>query len=338
MNKHAKTLPKITIIIVTLNNQRTIENCLRNIISQNYPQNKIEYLNIDGGSIDDTRKILRKYGFKIINSPIKNNAEAQRAIGLLKAKNNLIISLDADNYLPSNNWFRQMIEPFLENPQLVHVNTLHYTYKRTDSLFNRYIALFGAVDPVVYYIGIPDRVSFIQKKWRGGKIIKETKSYYLVEFDKRNLPTVGCNGVVYRKDLLLKFAKSKPKEFLHIDVFIDLVEKGYNQFAIVKNSVIHDTAVTLPALLKKRIRFLDDYYLQNNKKRRYLIYNSKSLISNIKLLLFIIYTITFVKPFIDSLRGYLKIRDKAWFVHPFACWIYLYIYGRTTLTSFFRKK
>lgn len=330
-------LPEITIVIVTLNNQRTLPFCLKSIKEQNYPKEKIEYLNIDGGSTDASIRLMKDFGFKIINSTIKRNAEAQRAIGLKMAKNDLVVSLDADNYLPNSNWLLQMVQPFVDDPQIVHAGTLHFSYRKNDCVSNRYCSLLGVNDPVVYYIGRPDRLPQNIIKWTKGKIIKETTNYYIVEFNKDTLPTVGCNGVVYRKNVLLKYAKSSPTEFLHIDVFADLINNGYNRFAVVKNDVIHDTAINLRSLVKKRLAFLSGYYLRNGIKRRYLIYNPKNPKDNIKLLLFIIYTITFIKPFLDSLKGYLYIRDSAWFLHPIICLIYLYTYAQASLKNAFQK-
>jgi len=331
-------LPKISIVIVTLNNQRTIKECLKRIALQDYPKELIECLNIDGGSTDATEAILKRYGFRIVESSIKRNAEAQRAIGIREAKNNLIVSIDADNYLPNKKWLRQMVKPFMDDPKIIHASTMHYTHRQEDSLYNRYAALFGSVDPIVYYVGRPDRLPHNIKKWTNGSFIKETADYYVVEFTKESLPTVGCNGVVYRKDILLKYAKSSPSDFLHIDVFVDILERGYNRFAIIKNEVIHDTAVSLGSLIKKRIAFLASYYLKTKQKRRYLVYNPRKIKDTVKLLLFVVYTVTFIKPFIDSLRGYFVIRDLAWFIHPVICWVYLYAYSAATIRWIFVRQ
>ena len=125
-----KTLPKISIVVITLNNQRTIEKCLQCIVSQNYPKNLVELLNVDGGSTDLTKGILKRYGFKVIESKIKRNAEAQRAIAIRKAKNNLIVSIDADNYLPTKQWIKQMIKPFIDDPEIIHAGTMHFRYSK----------------------------------------------------------------------------------------------------------------------------------------------------------------------------------------------------------------
>ncbi len=216
----------------------------------------------------------------------------------------------------------------MDDPQVIHANTMYFGYRRQDALFNRYVGLFGHADPIVYYVGRPDRLPRYQTHWKSGTVISDTPTYTIVEFDENTLPTVGCNGVVYRKDILLKYANSTPKDFLHIDVFVDAIKRGHNRFAIVKNDVIHDTAVSLSALMKKRIAFLSHYYLASSVRRRYLIYDPHSIKSNMKLLLFVFYTVTIVKPSIDALRGFLVIPDVAWFAHPLVCWIYLLSYGR----------
>lgn len=326
-----KALPYISIVIVSLNNERSLEECLRRVKDQDYPRNKIEYLAIDGGSSDQTVALFKKFDFRVEASPIPKNAEAQRAIGLKLASYNLIVSIDADNYLPTRLWLRQMVQPFMDDPTVIHAGTMYYGYRKTDSLYNRYVGLFGNVDPIVYYIGRPDRLPRYQKSWTSGKIIADRQAYTVVEFDTDTLPTVGCNGVVYRRDILLKYAKSTPKDFLHIDVFADAIKSGHRRFAIVKNDVIHDTAVSLFALIKKRIAFLSHYYLASEANRRYLIYDPHSTKSNIKLLLYIFYTVTLVKPSIDAFRGYLVIQDIAWFMHPLVCWIYLFSYGRAII-------
>ena len=326
-------LPKISIVVVTLNNQRTLEECVKRIKEQDYPKELIEYLNIDGGSTDNTTSILKQYGFIVVKSYIKKDAEAQRSIGIVRAKHNLIVSIDADNYLSTNQWLKQMIAPFIEDKEVIHANTMHYQYKKDAEFFNRYTALFGTADPIAYYVGKPDRVAQTQKIWTRGRIIKETKNHYIVEFNKETLPTVGCNGVVYRKDILLKYTKSDYKKFLHIDVFADAIDKRFIRFAIVKNDIFHDTAVTLGLLMKKRLAFLSSYYLRPSVERRYLIYNPKRLSDNLRLFLFILYTITFIKPLLDSIRGYLLIRDSAWFAHPLVCWVYLYTYSLSTVKN-----
>jgi len=328
-------LPTLSIIIVTFNNGSTLPFCLKPIFDQDYPKELIEYLNIDAGSTDETLSLMREYNFNSVHSPIAN-AEAQRAIGLREAKNEIIVYIDADNYLPHSDWLKQMVQPFLGNKDIFYSQTLRYTYRRTDSLFNRYCALFGMNDAVVYYVGRPDRISWNTDKWKYGIITKDTDNYFLVKFDKDNLPTIGCNGIMVKREVLLNNARSDPDNFLHIDVYVDLLEKGFNGFAIVKNDVVHATAYSLKNLIKKRTAFLT-YYFNQTAPRRYKTYDPSKIKDNWRMFLFVFYTITLVRPLWDSLRGFIKIRDFAWFLHPISCWVFLYAYGKPFIKNKFIK-
>ena len=54
---------KVSIITVSLNSTRTIEDCIKSVVNQSYKN--IEYIIIDGGSTDETLDIIKKYANKI---------------------------------------------------------------------------------------------------------------------------------------------------------------------------------------------------------------------------------------------------------------------------------
>src|SRR5436190_441602 len=54
---------KISIITITYNSQHTVEDTVKSVISQDYPD--IEYIIVDGKSKDATMKIVDKYKNKI---------------------------------------------------------------------------------------------------------------------------------------------------------------------------------------------------------------------------------------------------------------------------------
>ena len=66
-----KKYPKISIITVCLNSEKTIKKCLDSVINQNYPKKKIEYIVIDGGSDDKTLSIIKKKLKKLSISTVK---------------------------------------------------------------------------------------------------------------------------------------------------------------------------------------------------------------------------------------------------------------------------
>ena len=80
-----KTNPEISIIIPTLNSEKTLSLTLNSIYKQTLKKEKYEVLIIDGGSQDQTLSIARKFNAKIIDNPYKT-PEMAKAIGMKEAR------------------------------------------------------------------------------------------------------------------------------------------------------------------------------------------------------------------------------------------------------------
>lgn len=50
--------PSISFVVATLNEERAIEECVRSLLSQDYPADRVEVAVVDGGSTDRTREIV----------------------------------------------------------------------------------------------------------------------------------------------------------------------------------------------------------------------------------------------------------------------------------------
>lgn len=322
--------PSVSVIIATLNSERTLGDCLESIVNQEYPPEKIRIIIVDGGSCDKTLEIAEKFKAEIIISKIdKDNQERRKALGVLSAQNEIIALVDSDNILPHKKWFQKMIEPFIQNSDIVATQPLRYAYRKDFSLMNRYFALFGVNDPVAYYLNKRDRLSWAEDSWNLLGEAQDKGNYYLVRFSPEAVPTLGANGFMIKKGLLLK-SHCNPSEFFHIDVNYDLIKLGYNRYGIIKDEIIHLTGNTFRSFLHKRLIYMKKYYQQNQSLRRYKLYTPRD---RWKLIAFIFFSFTFVKPIYDSLRGYIKIRDHAWFLHPLMCIAILFVYGFAIITK-----
>lgn len=324
-------LPTISVVIPTLNSSRILKECLASVRMQDYDRDTIEIIIVDGGSTDSTKVIVTEYGATIIEEPqLKENQEARKAIGLSRAKNELVLFIDSDNILPHKDWLKAMVKPIVADKDIVATQPLRYQYNREFSLLNRYFALFGVNDPLAYYFNKRDRLSWAEDDWRMLGEADDRGSYYAVRFSKDKLPTLGANGFLVRREIMLK-AKVNPREFFHIDVNYDLVSLGYDKYGIIKDSIIHLTGDNVLTVIKKRLRYMKRYHCQDYSLRRYKLYEPKDIY---KLLIFIISSVTFIRPLYDSVKGFIKIPDVAWFMHPLMCFAFVIIYGIAIIERF----
>lgn len=331
-------LPTISVVIATHNSARTLDMCLQSIRTQQYPQDKIEIIVADGASKDETRSIASGYDVRwIAVGPTKQSAEYNKATGIRYAKNEILAMIDHDNVLPHDLWLRNMVLPFFEQKDVVGVETLRYHYEPHTSLLDRYFALFGAGDPLVWYLGKADRLSYIYDTYNASGVVRDYGGYYTIRFKPETMPTIGANGFLVRRATLMKNAKTSPGMYFDMDVNVDLIMKGYDTFAFVKDSILHLTGYgNVWSFLKRRMLFFGQYQRGLDKTsekpvRRYGILSKKGIV---ELGLSIIICASIVIPLIDSLRGYRKIRDYAWFLHPILSLSFVVMYSWVIIKSY----
>lgn len=91
--------PKISVITITYNSAKTVEETIKSIISQNYDD--LEYIIIDGGSTDGTLNIVNKYRDKIavvISEPDNGISDAFNK-GIKNASGEIIGIINSDDLL-----------------------------------------------------------------------------------------------------------------------------------------------------------------------------------------------------------------------------------------------
>lgn len=326
-----KALPTVSVLVATYNSGHTIDECLSSVRAQRYPQSKIEIIIGDGGSIDGTIDIARKHKARIerISGSVQN-AEYNRAVAAHRAKGDLLLILDHDNILPHPDWLLGMVEPILRHDDVVGVETLRYHYDPGASLLDRYFALFGAGDPLAFYLGKADRMPYLADGYTLSGQALDRGKYYLVTFRPDRIPTIGSNGFLVRRKLLFAQADVRLSRFFHIDVNVDLIRKGFSTYAFVKDTVMHKTSYnSISHFLYRRVLFVEQYHLGGQglamkQARRYSVYEPRD---SFRLAYYILISLTFVVPLIDSLRGFLRIRDRAWFLHPILCFSLVFLYS-----------
>lgn len=330
--------PSISVVLATYNSEASLKLCLDSLYSQDYPKEKIEVVVADGGSKDQTLKILSTYGIKPIKvPPSKQEAEYNKGIAASHARNEILLLIDHDNVLPHKKWLKKMVKPLMENEKISGVEVLRFTHNRKDNILDRYFALIGGVDPVPYYLGKDARLSWAFDNYNLLGKSQDMGDYFLVEFENDKIPTLGANGALLRRELL-KYAQSDPQSFFHIDINYDLIKKGFNTYAFVKDDIIHYKKTRFIDFIKflvRRKKIMEIQYFESLKRRRYAVFMSSQ--DKLGLLKFVFYSVTLVKPTYDSIRGFIKVRDVAWFLHPFVCLSFLTIYSIAVVNRQLKK-
>lgn len=328
MNK----LPSISVIIPTLNAARVLEESLLSIASQNYPKDLVEIIIADGGSTDGTVGIAKKFGAHVVPNPRKTG-EAGKAEALKVARNEIIASIDSDNILPTKDWFRRMVEPFTD-PSIVASEPIKYTWRKKDAYITRYSALMGMNDPLCMFLGNYDRFNFLTRKWTGLPVETEDKgNYFKLKLSQSVLPTMGANGFLVRRDVLLRHFVGR--YLFDIDVIYDLVEDPAVRFAKVKVGIIHLYCRDAATFLRKQLRRIRDYqHFSKEGLRKY----PWQAVSKVGLLKFIVYCLLIFPLCGQALIGYLRFPDPAWAFHPLACEITFLTYAFGKIEGMIRPR
>ncbi len=328
MNK----LPSISVIMPTLNAARVLEESLSSIVSQDYPQELVEIVVADAGSTDETLKIAKKFGAYVVPNPRKTG-EAGKAEALRYAQGKLIALIDSDNILPVKDWLRRMVEPF-SDPSIVGTEPIKYTWRKEDGYITRYSALMGMNDPLCMFLGNYDRYNYLTRRWTGLPVEVQDKGGYLkVKLNQFIFPTMGANGFMVRRTVLLKHFSGR--YFFDIDIIYDLVRDPDARFAKVKVGIVHLYCQDAATFLKKQLRRIRDYqYFSKKGLRKY----PWQALSKLGLFKFIAYCLLVFPLFGQALVGYWRAPDWVWFFHPLACEITFLTYAFGKIEGMIRPR
>lgn len=159
--------PRISIVTPSFNQARYIEETLRSVLLQNYPN--LEYLVIDGASADESVQVIRKYEPFIdylISEPDKGQIDALNK-GMQRATGSILAFIDSDDfYLPGA--FASVARQFQGGEP---VDFIYGGCLEVDQAGRELIRHFGNIS------GVDDILSF-SKVWRGNRDIIQPESFW----------------------------------------------------------------------------------------------------------------------------------------------------------------
>lgn len=322
----------VTVVIPCFNEEHRLRKCLGSIKRQRLDGYSVGVIVVDDLSTDSTVAIAREHGASVLSSGHRD-IEVSKKLGLESVTSPLVLFLDADNWLPSDEWLNVARRAFLDHPGAVGVQSARFHYEPGDPAANRYCSLYGFTDPVPFYLRVRDRLMLTETDWKlGGRVVADTDQYWLLEADVRRLLTFGSQGFLTCTLEAKRHAQSR--RFYHMDFVYQRVCSGHPQILLLKQPVGHDGCADTRSFIRKLVRNITLFHKADDRAFTYNLTFKDKIVVGIVML-------TGVVPFADAFKGFLRgPRDPAWFLHPILCvsvgamysWVHLRFLVRSFLS------
>ena len=311
----------VSFVIPVYNAARYLENCLKSIRAQNYPQDNVEIIIADGGSSDETLKICERFSCKVLSNP-KRLAEYGVQLGIGNAEGNYIVIFAADNELVGSDWIFKVINIFHQDQRISAVWG-RLVSGQDDSSLNKYFELIQS-DPLNWFIN-QNLLKYLS--------CAETRigDCYIFNVDLRRPLVWGANGLVYKAGKI-KQIWSQEGYLGDNDAFQYMIEQGNNKVAYFRSPfVYHHHIARLGDWVKKWKRNFAQHLLGQYKTRNM----GWVFVGNFKLKLFfwVLYSGIPVFSLLHSMYLALKDRSIYWFYHPLASFLQSFTYFNLTIFS-----
>ena len=161
---HSKLNPRFSIITVTYNAGKVLEDTIQSIVTQTYKN--IEYIVVDGASTDNTLQIVEKYGHhihKVVSEPDKGLYDAMNK-GMKLATGDYLCFLNAGDSFHEDDTLQLMVHSITGNelPDILYGETAivdadgHFLHMPMDlTPPSRTTPQMTAAATVVIHAGIP---------------------------------------------------------------------------------------------------------------------------------------------------------------------------------------
>jgi len=139
-------LPSVSILIPARNEEKVISNILEKLRDLDYPQDKIEIIIINDGSLDKTKEVVERMAvvderIKLISIPAEDSGRGKGAAlnrGLMEASNEAIAVYDADN-IPENDSLLKLCKALISDKRLAAATGKFRAYNKKRNLLTRLV-------------------------------------------------------------------------------------------------------------------------------------------------------------------------------------------------------
>lgn len=292
-------LPLVSFIMPTLNATGVLENCLRSIVAQTYPQERYEIILVDGGSKDGTQELGRRYGAVVIDDRESRHMEDSKKVALSHAKGEFIVFVDADNEISHPDYVALAVQALAANPQALGVEGYYPPSAKMTSFCAYVTHLLQISDPICWLLSVNPRLVARVGDVERWILPDGTYSYAL-----------GANGFVYRKTDIESVQGKEKFQDTHIAMF--LMQAGRREWLRIRGRGVHHYyADNLMAFLRKRRRAMV-HFLNVRAEFGVVWLEQKPAVPG---WLACLYCATLIGPVYHAVVGMFRDRDARWLWH-----------------------
>ena len=324
-----------SVIMPTLNSEKTLEMALLSIRNQVFDQNRVEILVLDGGSEDTTTKIALKYDCKIISNS-KVQQEYGKHLGILNSRGAVCLFLDSDEILEDVYSFQKREDIF---KTFYDVKVLLFGgYKKPEgsSYVNDYINYFS--DPFTFFVsGVPTEFSIMHDAWkRRYQNFEDRLNHVLFKIDvSTHLPQVDmCAGNCFIREYYVALVQKRLDNPMIIpSIFYEITHSTHTFGMLTGSPTLHYSADSLSKYVKKlawrvkvNLHFKDIPGTGYSNRESF-----QPTLSKYKKYLFIPFAFSIVGPLMSSIRKSIKYKKVVFMLNlPLtlfvaSCIVYYYV-------------
>lgn len=233
--KKSNYQPSVSVVIPAYNEEKSIIASVTSVIRSDYPKNKLEEIVVNDGSIDGTKKVLRKFANKNKNANLRlvtqsNSGKAHALNNGIKnyAKGELVMCLDADSMLTKDT-IKNAVRYFEEKNVVAMASNVKI--KKEKGFLN----LIQAFEYAISYQ------------------MKRAQTLFNIEY------IIGGIGSMFRRDFLVKIDFYDTNTITEdIDLTLKILRNGNKKHRVVygADAVSYtQSALTLADLIKQRYRW-----------------------------------------------------------------------------------
>ena len=307
------TAPLVSVLMPTLNSERTLEMCLAALRRQTIGRDAVEILIADGGSTDRTREIAKQHGAVVLENE-RVLPEYGLSVAMTAARGHYGLTLGSDEVLTNERSLATKVRLMEENPRVHNVFFGGVKAPLGYPPIVEYSNRFG--DPFSYFMHRSDAGNIFNELRTRYRVTREESDYLVIQLEDRDVMPINDDGHFFRLAYLRTIAD--PADLTIIPRLLNLMAAEHRQIAVVKNDFMTHHSTADYRTLKRKIEWRivgNVHHVESGSVGYASRENLQPLSFRLKKYLFIPYALSVAGPAVDAAALAARYRNPAMLCH-----------------------